>query len=403
MKMNNDIILYGGTFLNKGGAAIAYGTMKVLRELGIKFDYIIDPEPFFPFEELNLSPIYRFSDSFSVNPIPSISPIFTAKPFFKCITRSFCHDIKQFDGMPIWHIGDSPFSDSRSALSIIGQIIALHSLKLSIGGNVIIGGISLDYPKTKIGKYLLPKYFRNDVDFTFTRGAYTTKVLSDFKVPSKRSTPICDFALHLDRIDSKRSYCIFNILKESRKPKIALVLRDFSQGSERVNYLVNIQKLLAKLYSKDYEVYFIPTTYAFLIPENDLIFLEKELSISQQNIINIRDLTPHEIISVFSNFEMVISARLHGAILGTLAHVPTIHLYEGGKSVEVLGEVFEDLVPLIKLKSFAEGNEIENMIQLIEKALVNKEQIGKNMEICIDTARNRSLITLKRYMETLIG
>jgi polysaccharide pyruvyl transferase WcaK-like protein len=401
--MSDNIILYGGTFLNKGGAAIAYGTLKVLRELGLKFDYIIDPEPFFPFEELNLSPIYRFSDSFSVNPIPSISPIYTAKPFFKCITRSFSHDIKQFNGMPIWHIGDSPFSDSRSALSIVGQIIALQSLKFATGGDVIIGGISLDYPKTKIGRDLLPRYFRNDVDFTFTRGAYTTKVLSDFKVPSERSISICDFALHLDRRDSKRSDSIFNRLKDSGKPKIALVLRDFAKGSERANYLASIRKLLTRLYDENYEVFFIPTTYAFLIPENDLVFLEKELSISQQNIINIRDLTPHEIISVFSNFEIVISARLHGAILGTLAHVPTIHLYEGGKSVEVLGEVFGDLVPLIKLKSFAAGDEIENMVQLIERMLENKVQIGKKMEKCIDNARSRSLQTLKKHLGTLIG
>jgi polysaccharide pyruvyl transferase WcaK-like protein len=401
--MSDDIILYGGTFLNKGGAAIAYGTLKVLRELGLKFSYIIDPEPFFPFEELDLSPIYRFSDSFSVNPIPSVNPIFTAKPFFKCITRSFSHDIKQFSDMPIWHIGDSPFSDSRSALSIVGQIIALHSLKIATGGDVIIGGISLANPKTKIGRYLLPRYFRDDVDFTFTRGAYTTQVLSDFKVPSKNSVSICDFALHLDRQDSKRSDSIFSRLKDSGKPKIALVLRDFAQGSERENYLASIRRLLTRLYDENYEVFFIPTTYAFLIPENDLVFLEKELSISPQNIINIRDLTPHEIISVFSNFEIVISARLHGAVLGTLAHVPTIHLYEGGKSVEVIGEVFGDLVPLIKLKTFAAGDEIENIVQIIERMLENKVQIGKEMGKCIDNARSRSLDILREHLGILIG
>jgi polysaccharide pyruvyl transferase WcaK-like protein len=157
------------------------------------------------------------------------------------------------------------------------------------------------------------------------------------------------------------------------------------------------------LYDENYEVFFIPTTYAFLIPENDLVFLEKELSISPQNIINIRDLTPHEIISVFSNFEIVISARLHGAVLGTLAHVPTIHLYEGGKSVEVIGEVFGDLVPLIKLKTFAAGDEIENIVQIIERMLENKVQIGKEMGKCIDNARSRSLDILREHLGILIG
>lgn len=401
--MSDDIILYGGTYLNKGGAAIAYGTLKVLRDLGLKFSYVIDPEPFFPFEELNLEPIYRFSDSFSVNPIPSVSPIYTVKPFFKCITRSLSDDIRQFRGTPIWHIGDSPFSDSRSALSIIGQIIALQSLKSVIHEDVIIGGISLDYPKTGIGKFTLPRYFRNDVDFTFTRGKYTTKVLNDFGVPPENSTMICDFAFHLDRMDSKRSDHIVKRLQDSGRLKIALVLRDFGQGLERENYLASIKTLLVRLNEEGYEVFFIPTTYAFLIPENDLIFLREELSIPQQNIINIRDLTPHEIISVFSNFEVIISARLHGAVLGTLAHIPTIHLYEGGKSVEVMGEVFGDLVPLIKLRSFATGDEIENMILLIERMLEDKMQIGNELEECISHARNRSLDTLREHLGNLIG
>jgi hypothetical protein len=35
--MPDDIVLYGGTYLNKGGAAIAYGTFQVLRNLGVDF------------------------------------------------------------------------------------------------------------------------------------------------------------------------------------------------------------------------------------------------------------------------------------------------------------------------------------------------------------------------------
>ena len=49
------LTLYGGTYLNKGGAAIAYGTLKALKELGIDYGYIIDPEPFFSYRIFHFS------------------------------------------------------------------------------------------------------------------------------------------------------------------------------------------------------------------------------------------------------------------------------------------------------------------------------------------------------------
>ena len=149
------LTLYGGTYSNKGGAAIVYGTLKVLKELGIGYRYVIDPEPFFPiefFNSFNLTPIYRYSDLLYKKPFSSISPLYTFNPFIKCLIKSYSPQVKQLRGIPLWHIGDSPFSDRRSSLSIIGQVIALQSLKTVMNGKVIIGGISLEYPRTKVGE-----------------------------------------------------------------------------------------------------------------------------------------------------------------------------------------------------------------------------------------------------------
>lgn len=393
--MKDNLILYGGTYLNKGGAAITYGTLKVLKELGFNFSYVIDPEPFFPFKELNLIPIYRFSDKLSTQKIQSIEITSLAKPFFRCILLSLCDNIRQFKGIPIWHIGDSPFSDSRSALSIVGQIIALHSLKLVNNSTVIIGGVSLDYPKTPIGKNILPFYFKKYVDYIYTRGKYTSRNLEAFGVSKKKFSIICDFAFHIDRVDSDKSYDIIKKIRNCNRPKIALILRDYSQNLERKNYIKCIKELISILNDKNYDTYFIPTTYAYLIPENDLFFLENELKVSKDKIINIKDLNPHEIISVFSNFDIIISTRLHGAVLGTLAHIPTIHLYEGGKSIEVIGEVFEDLVPLINLHKFSNGEETKNLLKIIEQSLHKKSKIEDKLKECIENARNRSLELLK--------
>jgi polysaccharide pyruvyl transferase WcaK-like protein len=401
--MNDELILYGGTYLNKGGAAIAYGTINILRKLGVKFSHIIDPEPYFPFEKLGITPIYRYSDSFSINPIPSVSPLYTAKPFVKCIYRSFATDIRKFKGLPIWHIGDSPFSDNRSFLSLFGQVISLNMLKKSLGGPIIIGGVSIDYPKTSLGKRILPDFFKLNVDYTYTRGNETNYILKSFGVNDNKMSRICDFAFHLNEVSSHYSQAFSNRINKINKPRIALIWRDYSNGELRDQYLNSIKNLITLMEKKGYELFFIPTTYAFLIPENDHIFLKNVLNIPSERIIEIKDLSPEEIISVFKNFDVVISTRLHGAVFGTLAHVPTIHLCESGKSLEVMREVFEDKVLLVKLKNFSFGKETQKIVDTIELMLDDYKQISHDIGKSIQDAREFSLTNLENTLPVLLG
>ncbi len=400
--MNNEIILYGGTYLNKGGAAIAQGTFEVLKKLNIDFRYIVDPEP--PLEtlykEFDLKTIYRYSDELSSKDIPSISPLYTLKPFLKCIINSHSKSIKELKDIPIWHIGDSPFSDQRSYLSIVGQVVALNSLSSATGGKVIIGGISLDYPRTKIGEFALKNMLNDKVDYSFIRGKYTHKNYKSLGVPNEKMSIICDFAFHLDKKDSEKSKLISNSIRESSKPLIGLILRDYSSGQNREKYIRNIKKLTSILKDKGFDVYFIPTSYAYLIPENDQIFVEKILLPNPERVINIKDLSPGEIISVFSNFDIIISARLHGAVYGTLAHVPTIHLYEGGKSIEVISEVFGDIVPLIKISDFVSGSGLKCILEHID-AIDDKKKTSYLIKSCIKEIRSQTFPIIKETLDKI--
>lgn len=405
--MNDDLILYNGTYLNKGGAAIAYGTLKVLRKLGLKFRYIVDPDPNFPFKEMDLTPIYRYSDTFSVNPIPSVNPLYTAEPFLRCLINSSSKDIRQFKGLPIWHIGDSPFGDTRSGLSIIGQIVSLSSLKHALGSRAVVGGVSLAQPVTKVGKFALPKFFKYDVDYTYTRGEYTNKNLASWGIKENKYSAICDFAFHLDK---DNTYSLpqdvkarFSSASISGKLKIALVLRDFKSGDISAKYLLQVRQLINELEENNYELYYIPTTYAFLIPENDYHYLTNILHIPQNRIINIRDNTPSEIISVMSNFDCVISTRLHGAILGTLAHIPTIHLYEGNKSLEVLEMVYDNLVPMVNLSDFTLHNSTKGILSLIDEMIHDSSSLSTNLEKCIHQAREISLEHIMDTYQSVLG
>lgn len=396
VKLNEDLLLYGGTYLNKGGAAIAYGTLSALNDMGIRYNRIVDPEPFFSFSDMKLEPIYRYSDILSTKPMQSISPLYTYKPFIKCLINSHKKEITDMKGMPIWHIGDSPFSDKRSVLSVAGQIIALESLKRRVKSTTIIGGVSIGFPRTKIALYLMKKYFKNY--YFFVRGQQTLNNLLKIGVEESNMTKIADFAFQLKKTRTDKSAKISRRINESSKPKIGLCLREYSSGEERIKYIESIRKLVSKL-GNEFRVFFIPTSYAYLVSENDNIFCREVLRVENDNIIDIMDLTPGEIIDIFSNFDCIMSARLHGAVFGTLANVPTIHLYDTTKSLEVLGEVFENRVSLMNFSDMASETGPEKIIKTMKEFNKNKDTISSGLKACIEVARKTSLERVRSVLK----
>jgi polysaccharide pyruvyl transferase WcaK-like protein len=330
-------------------------------------------------------------------PLKSVSPLHTFNPLVKCLIKSCGPQVKQLHGIPLWHIGDSPFSDRRSCLSIIGQVIALQSLKTAINGNVIIGGISLEYPRTTIGEITLRHLFKS-IDYFFIRGSQTRNHLLKLGVPQDKISTICDFAFHLDKKNSEESDKCSERVRKSDKHTIALIIRDYSHGICRENYIKNIKKLVIEL-ERDYDLFFIPTAYSFFTPENDLIFLEQVLHAEPRQILNIKDFSPEEIISIFSNFDVVISARLHGAVYGALANVPTIHLYEDRKSLEVISEIFGEIVPLIKLSDFAGRDGLNEVVKFVKDFLLKKNEISSEINMCIKIARASAINELMYSFE----
>lgn len=394
--MKNNLVLYSGTYLNKGGAAIAYGTLKVLKEIGLGVKYSIDPD-IFPeayFKDFDLIPIYRYSNILTEKPISSINFKDTIKPFIYCWLKSYSSQIRQLRGNNIWHIGDSPFSDHRSVFSVIGQVFALDTLRKALNGKIVIGGISLEYPRTEVGRGVLKRFFKK-VDHIFIRGKETQHHLYKLDVPINKMTSICDFAFHLNEDHSSKVEQYGDIIKKNNRPKVALVLRDYSQGKERENYIRNLNDLILKL-KKSFEIYYIPTAYSFFLPENDLFFIEQV--INKKNVINVRDFTPSEIIALLSYFDIVISTRLHGAVLGSLAHVPTIHLYEGRKGIEVLEDVYgKELLPLVKLSDFSMDHGYQIVINLTEKLIENKTDISCAMKDIIASVREESVAKINHF------
>lgn len=398
-----ELIVYAGTYFNKGGAAIAYGTLQTLEKLQAKTQHIVDPEPF-PgefFQEFHLKPLFRYSDIMCKQTLPGINPLLFFKPFIYCFFKSYQAQIKKLAGQPIWHIGDSPFSDKRSALSIVGQVFALQTLKNVIRGKVIIGGVSLGYPRTWLGRVALGWFLRNSTDYIYVRGKETKEVCLRLGMSEDKISMICDFAYQLNPKGTPATKKLAIKINASGKRKVAMIFREHSKGEIRDRYMSNIKKLSARLAELNYQTFFISTSYSYFVPENDLIFMKDQLHLDDQQIINIEELTPGEIIAVFSNFDALISARLHGAILGTLAHTPTIHLYDSSKSLEVIGDIFGEQVPLLELDDFAEKDTVEEIASMIDKAAQDKPRISVALKECIDQARTQAIDELTRTFKTL--
>ena len=384
------MILLGGTYSNKGGESIIRGTLKVLRNLNVSFEYIVDPDPSFPnefYDKENLTPIFRWSKSFLKYPEPLNKFI----ALLDCLRKSNDPRLKNTK-VPIWYIGDSSLNDYHSVLSLMGQIVNLLTLKKVVGGKLIINA-SLGYTRTKLGEFLLKAFLKN-CDLFLVRGSNSSAILKRLGVNPSKIYIICDFAYHIEKIETEKSVKYSKIIRDQGKPVVGLIFKPIYRVKNK-DYISVIEKVSSNL-SKEYQIFFIPTSYSHLHSENDLIFLERH---GFKPILNLTNFTPEEIISIFSNFEFTVTTRLHGAVFSILAGIPTIHIYEADNSLDVIGDPFGDLLPLIHLHEF-----LRNPDRAIEeeKRLVQvRDEIASEMTRRVERIRKNSIDTLKAVLEEL--
>lgn len=393
MTKDRELILLGGTYSNKGGLAIVKGTFRVFSELGVSPRYMVDPEPLFPadfFSSRGLIPIYRFSKF-----LGKYSNLNLLIAFINLLKNSFTSQIRQLHGIPIWYIGDSSLNDHRSVISLFGQIASLLSLKLATGSRLLVYA-SMGYTRTKMGKALLRSFLKN-VDHLFVRGSASYNNLLRLGVPPKKITTTCDFAFHLDREETVRSRKYSKLINESEKPAIALIFKNPPRHVDRSLYIDAIRRLAFKLRDK-YEVFLVPTSYALMPVENDLMFLNEINKINMGHVLNIEELEPEEIIDVFTNFEAVVTARLHGAVFSAMAGVPTYHIYEADNSIDVIGDIFGDLIPLLHVSDFVQ-RPVEQITEMIDKLVRHRDEISQQLITRINMEKKRSIELIRSYFE----
>lgn len=392
------LVLLSGTYTNKGGLAIVYGTLKVLEDLGIKTKYIVDPDPLFPdtfYEKFNLIPVYRWSHTFGRGETKSLTLLSSIIPFVYLVKNSFSKSIRQLKGYPIWYIGDSSLNDYGSVLALFGQIINLMSLKTLTKGKMIINA-SMGYMRTETGETLL-KSLLGHIDYFLVRGTSSYNNITQRGVPINKVSMVCDMAYFLEKVQTHQTTEIFNLISKSKKPSIALIFKEYSKEKQRSNYIDSVKQLESTL-EKNYNIFYVPTSYVPYKNENDLEFLN---GIGAKNILDISHLDPNEIIEVFTNFTAVVTLRLHGAVYSTLAGVPTYHIYEADNSLDVIKDTFGEIVPLLHISNFI-GADVGNISKEIEDLILRRDEISQSMNKCIEENKMRTIEIIRTTVENKI-
>lgn len=391
------LVLLSGTYTNKGGLAIVYGTFKLLDELGFDTKYIIDPDPHFPaefYQSFKLKPIFRWSDKFGDGETKSLTLVNSTKLFLRLIKNSRKQEIKELRNGPIWYIGDSSLNDYSSVMALFGQIINLLSLKWVTRGKLIVNA-SMGYMRTISGEFFL-KLFLPSVDHFLIRGSASYANISQRGIPDNKISTVCDMAFFLEGSSTVNSENICKEIPKSDAPTIALIFKDYSNKEKREDYISKIHELYREL-QKQFNVIFVPTAYVPYKRENDEDFL-KEIGISE--ILNINSLDPREIIDVFGHFDAVISLRLHGAVYSALAGTPVYHIYEAPNSIDVIEDTFGDTVPLLHISKFLQtnpGDIITEINRMIDEKSEIKLDMHQKIEINKTLTRDKIGSVLKQY------
>lgn len=397
MSEKQRLVLLSGTYTNKGGLAIVYGTLKLLNNLGIETKYIVDPDPSFPEEfytKFNLIPIFRWSNKFGDGEIASLTMTSSLKLFIRLLKNLHNSEIKKLKGYPIWYIGDSSLNDYGSVMALIGQIVNLSSLKKITGGKLIVNA-SMGYMRTRIGEIIF-KSFLDTIDYYLVRGSASYANISQRGVADDRISIVCDMAFFLERSSTSHSERTINKIPKSNKPTVALIFKDYSKSDQRESYIAKIHELYGALEGQ-FNVLFVPTSYVPYKRENDAIFLEK-IGIKPDKVLDIRLLNPEEIIDVFGHFDVVITLRLHGAVYAALAGTPTYHIYEAPNSIDVIQDTFGDTIPLIHVSEFL-NIKPRDIIAKVEVLIEKKQEIKTDMRVKIDDSRSKTYEKIRSVLK----
>jgi polysaccharide pyruvyl transferase WcaK-like protein len=364
------------TYSNLGDIAILKGTLNVFEKLGIHPKFIFDPEPFFPenyFENMGITAVHTFPSKVEYKILQNggsnkitnyLIPLsgFTKELFFR----------KKNEINYLYCIGGSRFGIEQGKYVVAEILNVLYKKKL-LGSELIIGGASIS--KHNTGKWFNKLYgiFANNVNYAFVRDNISYSNLTEY-LPKNKCSIICDFAYWIHPSVTKNTLNVSKFIADHSKGKKAIAIFPGLNLKSKDEYISHLCKLINELNDENYSIFLIPTfNHPYLKDDNDVCLNINSILKFKTNIIETKNLQPEELIQIISEFDGVISSRLHGAIFATLANVPTVHIYSEHKGKGFFSTYFKNNVCLISIDDILKSNMTKKILQFLNQSNVSEE------------------------------
>ena len=370
---NIRVALVRPMYKHKGDLAIVKGTLEVFRKLGMSdsINYLIDPELGFPQDfsidnSISAEIIYTWIKEVEQSTIEKQQGlnlyIMALKHFIKSTRnlKNICHT----DCM--WYVGGIRFSENSKYP--FGELVNALSKKKILSSKLIFGGISMSRgDNSLIYRAYRPIYKKLLLyaDHIYARDHLTYSFLvKTLDYPTEKTSLVCDMAFHLTPLESGNSTeikkSVENYTNTNGKPALGVVvdvseLKSAAKGFDNEYFKGTLS--IIKEFTKKYTVFLVPMSHNPSAIPPPFTQDDKEVCKEMNHnlkfklpILQTENMQPEEIIDVMTGFDGLISiGRLHGAVFGVLADIPTVHVYKVDKAF-MFKTLFGDF-PLIHANS----------------------------------------------------
>ena len=258
---------------------------------------------------------------------------------------------------------------------------------------VIVMGTSIEPMKKGIIKKYTEKVLKK-VDYIYARENITYEYLNTFLDKSKYET-IPDLAFMIEDVKEDK------LLANEKKFGITVRKWNFPNSNNKKeameNYIKSVTDMIDYIYNT-YKIKFVFVPQVIVENGNDADIakiIKQRLNTKEALQIVEEDLSPVQIKTLISSFEIFVGTRMHSNIFATSMNVPTVAIAYEKKT--------NGIMEMLNLSDYViniEEINSENLINKVEMAIKNKESIKENLKIKIKQIRKEileKLSTIKQF------
>lgn len=303
----------------------------------------------------------------------------------------------------IIHLGADGYSDQSTG----GPLATLtHSYQLFLGyifrKSVILCAVTVG-PFNFLWSRKLVKFVLDRVSFITPRESVTHNYLNELKVRSPMSL-VSDLAFLMEPASEKR---VDSILNEkgllNGRPLACLVASDIiykkisgsqDEKTKHEIYIKAMADVSDYLTNKGFEVILVPQVVHG--KHDDVKIIQKIYNKTKQKpTLMDKDLTPQEVKGVLGKCSILVSSKMHSAILATSMGTPTVIIAYGSKVQGIIGSMLKQENYIIDLRGLDFSILESCLYDKIEKCLREKEKIRSVLLECLPEIKKMALCNIQ--------